>query len=88
MRAAGFEPEDYESDPFEVWPENWPIAKLFGRLLTQWRAGAKGAIGLDYSIVFDLLDRSGYTETAWWQALDDLQEMERAALNAMREETT
>jgi len=38
----------------EVWPCNWPAFLLFNRMSTQWRAGAGGAIGLDYSCIRDV----------------------------------
>lgn len=85
MRAGGFEPEDYESDPVEVWPENWPVVQLFDRLGTQWRVGLSGPTGLDYDTLFALIDRSGYTGAAWWQMFDDICVMERAALETMSE---
>lgn len=84
MEQAGFLPEDYEGDEVEVWPENWPALQVFCRLQTQWRVGANGATGLDYAVLFDLLDRSGYAGPDWFQMLDDVSEMERAALKSMR----
>lgn len=44
-----------------------------------------GATGLVYEAVYPLLDRL-YQGDEWDQAFDDLQELERAALKAMREE--
>lgn len=71
---------------FEVWPENWPVVQLFCRLSTQWQVAIGGAVGLIYESAYPLLDRLYQDQQEWWQALDDLQEMERAALSAMREE--
>ena len=45
-----------------------------------------GAVGLIYASAYPLLDRLYPDQQEWWQAFDDLQEMERAALSAMREE--
>lgn len=87
MRAMGFEPEDFEGDEVEVWPENWPAVQLFGRLGTQWQVSVSGPSGLQYPVLFDLLDRSGYTGPEWWAMFDDIQLMERAALDAMRANT-
>lgn len=58
--------------------------QLFLRLRTQWRTGLNGATGLDYTVAFQLLDRAGYTGEAWGLALDELQQMEIAALDEMR----
>lgn len=44
-----------------------------------------GLTGLRYEAVYPLLDRK-YEGEAWEQAFADLQELERAALDAMREE--
>lgn len=44
-----------------------------------------GAVGLRYEAVYPLLDRQ-YQGDEWDQAFADLQEMERAALSAMRDE--
>ena len=68
----------------EVWPENWPIVMLFCRLRTQWQVGMSGEVGLRYEAVYPLLDRLFADD--WQQAFDDLQVLERAALDAMREE--
>jgi hypothetical protein len=47
MRAAGFEPEDYEGDVIEVWPENLPALQMFQRIGTRWVvAGMGGVTGL------------------------------------------
>lgn len=45
-----------------------------------------GAVGLRNEAVYPLLDRLFANDDEWWQALDDLQVLERAALDAMREE--
>lgn len=43
-----------------------------------------GASGLRYEAIYPLLDRR-FEGQEWETAFDDLQEMERAALSAMRE---
>jgi len=85
MRAQGFEPEDYEDeDDFDVWPENWPIFQVFCAVRTQWRSGGNGgATGLDYATVYPLLERKGFTGQAFFDALDDIQTMEFAALEVL-----
>lgn len=86
MEAAGFLPEDYETDPAEVWPENWPIFQLFFDLNTQWRVGATGATGLDYNVLFRLLDEAGLHGAEWREAFDTIRVMEATALEMMRKE--
>lgn len=68
-----------------MWPENWPIVQLFFSMSTQWRIGMSGETGLIYEALYPLLDRR-YQGEEWDQAFSDLQEMERSALDAMRDE--
>ena len=42
-----------------------------------------GRTGLDYPAVYGLLDRLDLAAAEWWQAFDDIQRMEVAALEAM-----
>ena len=88
MEAAGFAPEDYETDPVEVYPENWSAFDLFCQVGTQWRVGASGATGLDYNVLFRLLDNQGLTQTEWDYSFDAVRVMESAALEQMRKETS
>ena len=86
MRAAGYEPEDFEDESFTVWPENWPVIRLFTAVQTQWRiAGMGGPTGLDYPAVFATMDRlfRDYSEAKRDALFLDLQVAERAALEEM-----
>ena len=83
MRAAGYEPEDFEGEEFEVWPENWRVFVLFSRLQTQWSVGMSGATGLRYEAVYPLLDREAQGAEDWQQLFDDLQTLEGTALKQM-----
>lgn len=69
----------------DVWPENWPVVELFARLGTQWNIGMSGPTGLRYEAIYPLLDRLLPADDDWQQAFSDLQAMERAALDALRE---
>lgn len=87
LAALGLMPEDFADDEtVEVWPDAWEAFLLFQRVATQWRAGAVGAIGLDYNVLFRLMDRQGLDGDDWDDMLDDIQTMEHAALVAMRAE--
>lgn len=68
----------------DVWPENWPVVELFCRLSTQWNISMSGPTGMRYEAVYPLIDRLFPDD--WNQAFDDFQVLERAALEAMREE--
>lgn len=87
MEAAGFLPEDYETDEVEVLPENWPAIELFSRVSTQWRVGALGATGLDYGVLYPLLDKAYPISNKWFQAFDDIRLMESEALAQMKAPT-
>lgn len=84
MEAAGFAPEDYEDDYLECWPENWPAFDLFIDLRTQWRVGMNGPEGLDYLVLFRLMDDMGLSRTERQALFDDVRVLERAALNHIR----
>lgn len=74
-----------QSQAVEVWPENWPVFEVFSRVGTQWNVSMGGPTGLRYEAVYPLLDRLHGGQDEWMQAFDDLQVMERAALDVMRE---
>jgi hypothetical protein len=71
---------------FAVWPENWPAVELFLRCSTQWRSGEPtalgpcGVYGLDYSVVLSFASLYVPAETELRQVLEDVQVMERRAL--------
>lgn len=56
------------------------IFRVFSDLSTQWVWGMNGPVGMNYLVVFALLDRLGYEGDDWHAALDDIRRMERAAL--------
>lgn len=54
-------------------------------MATQWRVSMNGVIGLDYNVLFRLLDDEvDGDKTRWYELLDDLAVLECAALEAMR----
>jgi len=59
---------------------------LFCSIGTQWNVGMSGPTGLRYEAAYPLLDRYYTDSNEWQQAFDDLRTLERAALEAMREE--
>lgn len=70
----------------EVWPDNWPSFSLFCRLQTQWRYGMAGRTGLDYLVLFAMLDRMSLSDDERENLLNDIQTLEIAALNEMHKE--
>lgn len=85
LEGSGFTPADYETDPVEVWPENWPAFSLFCRLQTQWRASMNGPTGLDYTALLALMSRMKLSDEDHEDLFADVQTLERAALEAMNQ---
>jgi len=87
MAAWRLKPEHFKEPDVDVWPEHWDVLMLFIRLSTQWRVGAGGATGLDYSVFFHELDRAGVSGEALDDALDKLRVMESEALAQFRKQS-
>jgi len=75
----------YASKEVEVWPENWQSVLLFSRVGTQWRTGMAGVTGLDYGVLFRLMDVDGLVGDDWSRVFADIQVMEAQAMETMRE---
>ena len=61
-----------------VWPEHEEAVMLFMLMSTQWRIGMSGRCGLDYGVLFSLMDL--YDVKNRREALENLQIMEAHAL--------
>ena len=86
MAAAGFTPDDFATEPVEVWPENWPAWALFCELSGQWRVAAMGGpTALDYCALFMRMDRLGLDDDGWNETFADVRTIEAAALKRMNE---
>lgn len=81
--AMGFAPEDYDSEPTEVWPDNWPAFNVFADMQTQWRVSVDGRTGLDYLALVTVMDFHGVAAEDRRQMFADVQAMELAALTQM-----
>ena len=71
--------------PVEIWPDQVEVVNLFSAVLTQWRVGPTGPVGLDYAGVESVMRMRRVPAKERGQMLDDLRIMERAALAAIRE---
>jgi len=67
-----------------VWACNWPAFDLFSKVGKQWRVGFNGREGLDYNVVFHLMDRMGLDAKHWDWLFEDIRVLEEAALQTMR----
>lgn len=86
MQAFGLLPEDVAPPPVEVWPCCVTAVNVFGSLSTQWRVGPAGATGLDYAALEPTLRLLAVPPDDWPALFEDVQTMERAALEEMRRE--
>jgi hypothetical protein len=75
------EPEEEESDDFEVWEENWDIVMMFLRLQTQWNVTMGGYTGLKYEVLRWLCDLYSVEDPK--AMLEGIQVMEAAALQEL-----
>lgn len=53
---------------------------------TQWRVGMSGPVGLDYNVLFRVLDRLNLSYDDYDEMFADVRAMESAALCAVRAE--
>lgn len=83
LANTGLTPADYDEE-VQVWPENWPVQRLFSLMSSQWDRDINGRAGLKYQVLFELLDRKGLTGDEFWETFDDIRAMEAAAMDAMR----
>ncbi|UDM18749.1 DUF1799 domain-containing protein [Vogesella sp. XCS3] len=77
--------DDVAAAPVEVWPDVWPAVLLLRRLRTQWRVGMGGAVGLDYSVMYWMMDRMELDKDAYDQLEADIQVMEDEVLAMLAE---
>ena len=95
MAALGFQdgdlpelqatpPEPQPAAPVDIWPDNWPHVETFVAMSTQWRLGASGPLGLDYSALQAVLRLRGLPRSRWPETFDAIRVMEEAALEALR----
>lgn len=86
LAAWECEADDFASDPVDIWPENLPAFNLLAGLGNQWHTDANGPTGIRYSVAYHRMDRMGLTPEQYNELDADLQVMERAALEQMRED--
>lgn len=80
----GLMPEDFDEDPAEVWPENWPSWRLWTEVCNQWRTSMGGIFALDYSVLFARMERMRLDDMEWERLFHDIRVIEGAALAAMK----
>lgn len=75
----------FERVKTKVWPLHFSVLNVFSSLSTQWRVGANGPSGIDYSVLPVVMDLHNIHQQDRAQLFADLQVMESAALEQMRE---
>ena len=85
LAAVGLKRSDFgEADETEVWPENWPVLRLFDAMRTQWRVSYGGAYGFDYAALPAVMDLLQPPDRLW--AFEGLRVMEAEALEIMHKD--
>lgn len=84
LNAFGLKASDY-AITIKVLPDNEQAYSLFMFMFTQWRGGMNGYTGLDYNVLLHKMDRMKLSEDEYLQLENDMQIMENAALEQMRD---
>lgn len=69
--------------PVDLWPCHLEPLRLFSRAITQWQTGFAGPVGLRYEALLALFQIERIPRAQWSDLLDDIQVMEREALNVL-----
>ncbi|MEO8640968.1 DUF1799 domain-containing protein [Pseudomonas sp.] len=77
---------DLADEDCEVWPDNWSAFKVFEAMTTQWRTGACGATGLDYSAIRSVASFLGLNRRQVVDIFPDIRVMEAEALRVMADQ--
>jgi len=90
LAAMGASPESIKkaaivADELGIWPENWPVLRVFLAMQTQWRMGMAGPTGLDYSALPVVEGRLGLGKKTQRRVFPALQIMEGEALKVFSE---
>lgn len=69
-----------------MWPDNATTVEVFAHLGTQWRIGARGPIGLDYTVIPVVLQLLRVAAEQHVDVFAGIRIMEHAALEEMNGE--
>lgn len=76
--------------PVEVFPDNWATVMVYLSMVTQWRMGSSGPIGLDYAVLLGkhgVMAMCGVRRGDRADVFEGIQIMENAALDHMAKAT-
>ncbi|KPA87070.1 Phage related hypothetical protein (DUF1799) [Pseudomonas asplenii] len=85
--AFGLSRLDVPDKELGIWPDNWDSLRVFEALSTQWRTGAFGATGLDYTAIPATASMLGIKRSELPDIFPDIRIMEIEALAVMAEAT-
>jgi len=86
MAANGLTLADFDADfTAEIWPDCELSFNVFCAMSTQWRTGMSGRTGLDYGVLPQVMRLCGIARAEWPAVFEDIQTLEQAALQQMRE---
>lgn len=85
LAAFGLTLDDFDAAAVEVCPDNLSACNVFIAMATQWRTGAMGATGLDYSALPAVMRLVGIPRAQWPDTFECLRVMEGEAMKVMGE---
>lgn len=80
LSCFGLSKSDYEDEFIEIYPDVYESFLVFKSMLTQWRVGIGGVIGLDYNCLPWVMKLHNVKKEA--SALEDIRIMEATALRS------
>jgi len=77
--------EEAQGEPTQVWLDNLRAVNVFIAASTQWRTGATGPVGLDYTAIEAVMRMLCVSRKDRGPTLDDVRVLEDCALEVMRQ---
>ena len=85
LKDLGFEPEDFDEERVEPWPENARACHIFATFGSQWRVGMGGVIGWDYGPAMQYMAAQRYSRRKIDRLLQQLRVIEGVAMGVFQE---
>lgn len=86
MSQLGLTLDDLDQTAVEVWPENMPILDVYRAMMTQWRMGFNGPIGLDYNVLPFVMRTARIPRDEWQDVFDGVRVAEAVTLEMWNKE--
>lgn len=85
LQAFGFDPAGYRVTVIG-WEETLPAWDVWERIGNQWRSGAGGAYAIDYSVLFQVLDRMDLDRGDYDELFNEIRCIEAEVLQVLAEQ--